>query len=88
MGMTTTRDLPELTDRQYDIADAIDLYLQPRAGQDFSASQLARVAKCATHEVYPVLDHLVAAREVARVGRGGAWARYTYKFDAQGRRIA
>jgi hypothetical protein len=83
--MTTTQ---ELTDRQYDIADAIDLYLEKRRAADFTASHLARVAKCATWEVYPVLNHLVAEREVARVGRGGAWARYAYKFDAQGRRIA
>jgi hypothetical protein len=69
----------ELTDRQYEIADAIDDYLDTHRGQDFNASTLAQIAKCGTHEAHAVLRYLVENRYIATAGRGGAWTRYTSK---------
>lgn len=72
----------ELTDRQYEIADAIDLYLDTHRGQTFNASQLARAAKCTTHDAHPVLDWLARGVHIATAGRGGAWIRYTSRRAA------
>lgn len=66
----------ELTDRQYEIADAISEYVDARPGKDFNASQLARAAKCSTHEAHAVLNHMVRENWIKLTGRGGAWARY------------
>lgn len=66
----------EMTDERYEIADRITEYVDARPDSDFTASQLARVAKCATHEAHAVLRWLVANDYIATCGRGGAWTRY------------
>ena len=72
MAVTTV----EMTDRQYEIADAISEYVNTRPERDFNASQLARAAKCATHEAHFVLRWMIGADEIMPCGRGGAWTRY------------
>lgn len=73
-------ETPELTDRQYEIADAVSLFLDTHRVVDYSPSQIARAVKCETHEIYPVLNDLAANHYIVQTGRGGAWARYAYKI--------
>lgn len=70
--------MADLTDAQDAIADAVTAYVDTRPGKDFTASQLARVAKLGhvTQDVYTVLDWLIAHDMLAPCGRGGAWRRY------------
>lgn len=68
--------LPTLDD--YELASRILDAMLSRSAQDFSPSQIAKLAgvhgTCA--QVRRVLPALVEDTHLVKVGRGGAWARY------------
>jgi len=88
---TTSRSTWVLTDEQGEIADQIDLWLEARAGKDFSTSQIARGVHADLFDVDTVLRWMVAnkngaksnGREVNQQGRPSHLGRYSHRapFD-------
>lgn len=64
----------DLTDEGFVIADRIVLWLEGHAGMH-SPSQVARGAKCDTHEAATVLRWL-DEKVMVKAGGNGAWRKY------------
>jgi hypothetical protein len=59
----------ELTDAQYEIADAIERWLEARPGRDFNTSQIARGVKASHPDTRKVLRWMAINRYVNHNGR-------------------
>jgi hypothetical protein len=65
----------DLTDAQYDVADALTAALDAKPDQTHTVSGLARKAKCEHHEAIHVLSWLAARTMILSTGNG-TWTRY------------
>lgn len=64
--MNATQDL---TDEQYELADAIELWLEARPSRDFNTSQIARGVHADLHQTYSVLYWMTIHQHVNSNGR-------------------
>jgi hypothetical protein len=69
--------MSELTDEQFDMADAVDSWLESRQGRDYTASQIARGVHASTLDIYPVLRWMAEHRMIDTNGRSNSLVRYS-----------